>query len=141
MSPRPAKRGEGGRRPGEGRIPYEKVRELCLSLPDVEEKLSHGAPTFFVKKRSFLMFADNHHNDGRIALWCNASEGGQEILVGSDPDNFFIPPYVGCRGWVGVNLDKGISLAQLTGVVKDAHSTTVRAAASRRASAKRRSRG
>ena len=123
------------------KIPYDKVRELCLSLPDVEEKISHGAPTFFVSKRSFLMFANNHHGDGRVAVWCNASEGGQEILIASDPDNFFVPPYVGCRGWIGVHLGEGIPWAQFTAVVKDAHATTARAAASRRASARRRSRG
>lgn len=121
-------------------LSYERVRRLCLSLPDVEEKLSHGAPTFFVSKRTFLMFANNHHGDGRTAVWCNQSEGGQEILVGSDPENFFVPPYVGRGGWIGVHLDHGISWDQFSSVVKDAYATTARAAASRRASAKRRSR-
>jgi hypothetical protein len=107
-------------------ISYDRIRKLCLSLPDVEERLSHGSPTFFTSKRTFLMFANNHHGDGRIAVWCNASEGGQEILVGSDPDNFFIPPYVGPGGWIGVNLDKGITWAQFSAVVKDAYATTRR---------------
>ena len=103
-----------------------KIREFCLSLPDVEEKLSHGAPTWFVKKRTFASYTNNHHGDGRIALWCNASEGGQEIRVGSDPDNFFVPPYVGCRGWVGVRVDRGLSLGAITDVIKDAYGATVK---------------
>ena len=118
-------------------ITYDKVRKICLSLPGVEEKISHGAPTFFVSKRTFLMFANNHHGDGRTAVWCNASEGGQEILIGTDPDNFFIPPYVGCRGWVGVHLDRGLSVAALTTVVKDAYASTQAAALARRRPSRR----
>ena len=139
VRPRPAKRGEGGRRPGEGT--FDKIRKLALSWPEVEEKDSHGSPGFFVKKRCFMYFVDNHHGDGNVGLWCNASEGGQEVLVGSDPDTFFIPPYVGCRGWVGVRVDRGLPFGAITDVVKDAYAATARAAASRRSSAKRRSRG
>lgn len=105
---------------------FEPIRKLCLSLPDVEEKISHGAPTFFAKKRVFVMYAANHHGDGRFALWCNAAEGAQEALVASDPENFFIPPYVGCNGWIGMRIDRGISKRTLGSIVKDAHA--VRAA-------------
>ena len=109
-----------------------RVRAFCLSLPDVEERLSHGEPTFFVKKRTFVMFANNHHGDGRIAMWCNASDGAQEVLVGSDPESFFIPPYVGCNGWIGVRLDRDLSLGAIKDLVKDAYATTVRAATKKR---------
>ncbi len=71
-------------------ISFERVRKLCHSLDGVEEKLSHGEPTFFVGKRVFVMYSANHHGDLRYALWCNAAEGAQEILVKSDPQNFFV---------------------------------------------------
>ena len=100
------------------------MRELCLSLSDAEEKISHGEPTWFTRKRVFVMFANNHHRDGRIAIWCNAPEGAQEILVGSDPENFFVPPYVGKGGWIGVRLDRTLGWDVITSVVKDAHAAT-----------------
>lgn len=121
-------------------VPFERIRKLCLSLPETAETLSHGSPTFWVKKRTFLAFADNHHGDGRVAVWCNAAEGAQEILVGSDPDNFFIPPYVGKGGWIGMRIDRGLPWSSISSVVKDAYAATSRAVALRRASAKRRSR-
>ncbi len=84
----------------------KRVRKFCLALPEVEEKLSHGAPTFFVKKKVFVMFADNHHNDGRIAVWLPAPSGLQEVLIANAPEKYFKPPYVGVRGWIGVELRK-----------------------------------
>src|SRR5215210_1426780 len=84
----------------------EKVRSLCLALPETEEKLAWGAPTFRVRGRLFVMFADNHHGDGRIAIWCNAPEGAQKDLVAADPKHFFVPPYVGVGGWIGVRVDQ-----------------------------------
>ena len=83
-----------------------RVRQFCLELPEVTEKLSHGSPTFFVKKKTFVMFVDNHHNDGRIAIWCAAPAGVQEMLIEAETDKFFKPPYVGVRGWIGVKLDR-----------------------------------
>ena len=83
--------------------PLERLRALCLALPEVTEKLSHGEPTWFVKK-SFVMLA-NHHHDDRVAFWCAAPEGMQEALVDAQPESFFRPPYVGVRGWLGVYLD------------------------------------
>lgn len=118
-------------------VEYEKVRQLCLSLPEVEEKLSHGEPAFFAGKRLFLMFAMNHHRDGRYAVWCNAPEGAQEVLTSSDPEHFFVPPYVGVGGWIGVRLDRGLAWAMISSVVKDAHATSVRAGETKRAAAKR----
>src|SRR4051794_39546387 len=83
--------------------PLDMVRTLCLDLPDVNERPSHGAPTFFIRdKTTFVMFHDDHHGDGRLALWCAAPPGVQEELVETEPDRFFRPPYVGHRGWVGV---------------------------------------
>jgi len=84
----------------------EKIREISLGLPETSERLSHGAPSFFVReKRCFLMVLTNHHGDGRFAIWCAAGDGVQRMLVGADPERFFFPPYVGHRGWLGVRLD------------------------------------
>jgi len=105
-------------------ISFDRVRKLCLSLDDVEEKLSHGEPTFFVGKRVFVMYSANHHGDLRYALWCNAAEGAQEILVKSDPDNFFVPPYVGKAGWIGLRLDRTASWETVRSIVKDAYAVT-----------------
>jgi hypothetical protein len=82
----------------------ERVRQICMALPETTERLSHGEPTFFVRKRVFAMFADNHHNDGRIAVWLPAPPGLQETLIESAPATYFKPPYVGVRGWIGVEL-------------------------------------
>lgn len=83
----------------------QRVRQICNALPETTEKLSHGEPTFFVKKKVYVMFANNHHNDGHIAVWIPAPLGLQEILIEADSKKFFKPPYVGVRGWVGVELD------------------------------------
>ncbi|HKQ87398.1 MAG TPA: MmcQ/YjbR family DNA-binding protein, partial [Candidatus Acidoferrales bacterium] len=72
-----------------------RVRRVCMSMPGATEKLSHGEPTFFVKKRVFTMFADNHHNDGHIAVWIPAMPGLQAALIKSSPKTYFRPPYVG----------------------------------------------
>jgi hypothetical protein len=100
----------------------ERIRELCLALPETSERLSHGHPTFFVReKRAFLMVLDDHHGDGRFAIWCSAEDGVQEMLVEADPERFFRPPYVGHRGWLGVRLDRGIHGEELAGIVEDAY--------------------
>lgn len=100
------------------------VRRLCGAFPQVSERPSHGAPTFFVGgKRSFLTLHDDHHGDGRLAIWCAAPEGIQGMLVAADPETYFVPPYVGHRGWLGVRLDRGIAEDELVGVVEDAYAT------------------
>ena len=99
-----------------------KLREICLAFPETSERLSHGAPTFFVRqKRSFLMVLTNHHGDGRFAIWCAAPDGMQKMLVEADPERFFVPPYMGHRGWLGVRLDRGIHWDELTGIAEDAY--------------------
>jgi hypothetical protein len=99
----------------------KRVRALAKSLPDVTEKISHGSPTFFVKKKSFASFLNNHHNDGRLALWCMAPPGAQAMLVDSNPDHYFVPPYVGHMGWVGVRLDKDNEWPQIAAVLEAAY--------------------
>ena len=84
----------------------ERVRRICSALPETTERLSHGEPTFFVKNKVFVMFAEDHHNDGRIAVWLPVPTGFQTALLESDPGTYFKPPYVGTRGWVGIELDR-----------------------------------
>ena len=99
-----------------------RLREICLALPETSERLSHGSPTFFVReKRSFLTVLTNFHGDGRFAIWCAAPDGMQKMLVEADPDKFFVPPYVGHRGWLGVRLDRGLDWDELAGIAEDAY--------------------
>ena len=98
------------------------VREACLGLPEVTERLSHGSPSFFVRgTTTFVMFLDNHHDDGRLAVWCAAPAGVQAQLVEQEPDRFFRPPYVGHRGWIGVRLDVELDPDELGAICEDAY--------------------
>jgi len=102
----------------------ERLRTICLGLPETSERLSHGAPSFFVReKRCFLMLLDDHHGDGIFGIWCAAPEGHQELLVAANPERFFRPPYVGHRGWLGVRLNGEIDWDELEGIVEDAFAT------------------
>ena len=101
----------------------KRIRAICLALPDTSEKLSHGTPHFFAGKRNFVAYWFNHHGDGRHCIWCAAPEGAQRMLVEADPEHFFVPPYVGFRGWLGVHLDRGLGWDEIAGVVETAHRT------------------
>lgn len=102
--------------------PLQRLRRLCLSIPDTTERVSHGEPTWFVRdKKVFVTFANNHHGDGRIAFWCAAPAGAQEAMVESDPVHFFRPPYVGHRGWLGVRVDLDLEWDEIERIVSDAH--------------------
>ena len=97
------------------------LRALCLALPEVTERLSHGEPTWFVRdKRVFVTFADRHHDD-RIAFWCAAPTDAQEAFVSTYPERYFRPPYVGGRGWLGVWLDVPVDQAEISAIVRDAY--------------------
>ena len=82
----------------------ERVRNICTRLPETTERLSHGEPTFFVKNKVYVMFANNHHNDGHIAVWLPVPSGFQSTLIEAAHQTYFMPPYVGVRGWVGIEL-------------------------------------
>ena len=102
----------------------ERLRAIRATLPETTERPSHGAPSFFYKnKRCFLMLLDDHHADGRFAIWCAAPDGAQELLVGADPEKFFRPPYVGHRGWLGVMLHGKVDWEEIAGIVEDAYAT------------------
>jgi len=103
----------------------DRVRAACAHLPEVEDRLSHGSPGFFVRgKRSFAqLWNDGHHDDDFPHLWLAASDGVQGELVAADSETFFRPPYVGHRGWVGVRLDRGIGDDELAELLEDAYRT------------------
>jgi hypothetical protein len=115
------------------------VRKICLGLPDTEEKLAWGEPTFRVHGKLFAMFSNNHHGDGRVAVWCNAPLGVQQDLVAADPEHFFVPPYVGVGGWIGINLNTKLPAGALAAILEQAYRTTEekRAATKRRRAATR----
>ena len=96
-----------------------RLRRICKSIPGTIEKLSHGEPTFFTPKRVFAMFANNHHGDGRVAVWLPAAAGVQTALIEEAPETYFRPPYVGVNGWVGVELSK-VDDEQLGALVREA---------------------
>jgi hypothetical protein len=101
--------------------PLPKLRKLCLELPETTERLSHGEPTWFVRdKKVFVMYVDHHHDD-RVAFWCAAPGGAQEMLVAAYPRRFFVPPYVGHRGWLGVWLDVPVDWDEISELVDEAY--------------------
>src|ERR1700682_1985101 len=105
----------------EDRAALESLRRLCLTLPETTERLSHGEPAWFVRgKKTFVTYADHHH-DNRLAFWCAAPPGAQPALVATDPDRFFVPPYVGHRDWLGVWLDVPVDCLEIAGLVIDAY--------------------
>jgi predicted DNA-binding protein (MmcQ/YjbR family) len=100
---------------------YEAVRAACLWLPESQEFMSHGSPNFKVRGKTFATYVVNHHGDGRVALWLNAMPGSQELHVGAEPQHFFVPPYVGPRGWLGVLLDQGIGWNRIAALIREAY--------------------
>jgi hypothetical protein len=103
------------------RTPLERLRYLCLALPEVTERVSHGEPAWFVRdKKTFVTFADHHHDD-RLGFWCAAPPGAQHARVAEAPERYFVPPYVGGRGWLGVYLDVPVDWDDIAEVVEDAY--------------------
>ena len=92
----------------------ERLRGICLSLPEAVEKEAWGDPTWRVRDKIFAM---EKRGDGRISLWCKAPPGSQMVLVGADPDRFFVPPYVGHKGWIGMRLDTSPDWKEVRAVV------------------------
>jgi hypothetical protein len=102
--------------------PLDHVRPICLALPEVTERLSHGSPTWFIRdKKTFATFHEDHHGDGRIAVVCAAPVGVQAVLVEEEPERFFVPAYVGHRGWIGVRVDIEPDWDELAAIVTDAY--------------------
>jgi predicted DNA-binding protein (MmcQ/YjbR family) len=99
----------------------QAVREICLSFPEAQEVVSHGFPDFRVRGKTFASYVVNHHGDGRVSLWLNAPTGAQDHYSKSEPRHFFVPPYVGPRGWLGVHLNKGLSWQRVASLVRQAY--------------------
>ncbi len=106
---------------GSGAALDRVLRAICLGLPDTTEKLSHGAPAFFLPTGQYLSFVDNHHGDGRLAVWMAAPPGMQESLIEAEPEHFFRPPYVGPSGWVGINLNTGLEWGAIAALIAQGH--------------------
>jgi hypothetical protein len=106
-----------------GRDVEAEVRDICLALPGVTERLSHGSPAFYAGKQFVMLWPDGHHDHAFPHLWCAAPSGAQEAFVATAPERFFRPPYVGARGWLGVRLDAGLDRAELEVICEDAFRT------------------
>jgi hypothetical protein len=103
-----------------------RVRKLCLALPEAHEVEAWGEPTFRVRNKLFAMYASpgNHHGAGRPAVWCKASPTNQALMVKAEPGRFFVPPYVGPSGWVGMWLDGPVAWDDLAELLRDGYVLT-----------------
>ena len=108
-------------RGGTTRTPVDRLRAICLGLPETTEKISHGEPAWFVAGKMFAMLDDHHHGADHLAVWLAAALGDQEALVTASPGRVFVPPYVGPRGWIGVRIDGRADWRQVTTRVRDAY--------------------
>ncbi len=101
----------------------ERVRTICLALPEVTERVSHGSPAFYVAKQFVMLWPNGHHVDGFAHLWCTARPGVQGDLIADSPERVFYPPYVGHRGWIGVRLDGDVDFDEVGMFIEDAYRT------------------
>jgi len=101
--------------------PLDRVRAICLALPEATEKREGVMVGFLVRSKTFAWFTDDHHGDGRIALSCKATFEDQDILVTADPVRFFVPPYVARYGWIGVRLDRDPDWDELGNLVAQSY--------------------
>ncbi|MFN2637659.1 MAG: MmcQ/YjbR family DNA-binding protein [Gemmatimonadaceae bacterium] len=106
--------------------PLTRLRKLCLALPEAHEVEAWGEPTFRVKNKIFAMYAqaNNHHGGGKHAVWCKAAPVNQRLMVEAAPDRFFVPPYVGPSGWIGVWLERECDWKELADLLRDAYRMT-----------------
>lgn len=98
----------------------EAVRELCLNFPDTQEVISHGFPNFRVAGKTFATFTVNHHGDERVALNVASPSGAQQLHTEMEPEYYFVPPYVGPKGWLGIELNKGLDWKTIANRVREA---------------------
>jgi hypothetical protein len=116
MTPRSA-----SKRGGAGRAAVDRLRTICLALPEATEKIAWGEPTWRVRGKLFAQLDDHHHGADHLAVWLPAALGEQEAMIFTDPERFFRPPYVGPRGWVGVRLDRRPSWTQIAALIEGAY--------------------
>jgi len=99
-----------------------RLRKICAALPEANEKLSHGEPTWFAGKgKVFATVDDHHHGAPHLSVWLPMPLGAQEALIDADPERYFRPPYVGPSGWVGVVLDTRPDWGVVAGLVREAY--------------------
>ena len=103
--------------------PLARLRKLCLALPEAHEVEAWGEPTFRVRNKLFAMYAapNNHHGGGRAAVWCKAAAGNQALMLRAEPERYFVPPYVGPSGWVGVWLDRNPDWSEVKDLMRDSY--------------------
>ena len=103
--------------------PLSRIRKICRALPDTQEVEAWGEPTFRVENKIFAMYASatNHHGAGQHSIWLMSTPVNQSLMVQAKPKRFFVPPYVGTVGWVGVRLDGRVNWREVTELVKDAY--------------------
>ena len=103
--------------------PLDRVREICLALPEAHEAPAWGTATFRVQNKLFAMYAgeDSHHGGGRPAVWINAKHVEQDLVVRARPDRYFKPPYVGPGGWIGAWLDRGPPWSEIIELLREGY--------------------
>ncbi len=101
--------------------PLEQLRKIIRAWPETDERISHGSPTFWGGKKTFASFHVDHHGDGRVALWLKLPAGAQESLVESDSESYFVPPYVGPSGWVGIRLDRKVDWKVVASLLEEGY--------------------
>ena len=121
MATRPRSKRPAARGPRPVRTPIERLRAICLALPETTEKIAWGEPTWRVKGKLFAQLDNHHHGADHLAVWLPAPLGEQEAMIFADPVRFFRPPYVGGRGWVGVRIDRAPDWALVTTLVAQAY--------------------
>jgi hypothetical protein len=103
--------------------PLDRVRKICLALPETIERPSHGEPAWFVRGKLFATWEDHHHGDPIVGLWVKGAPGLQELLVENEPARYYRPKYVGHKGWIGVNMEPagrgGIDWGQVEDLIRD----------------------
>jgi len=112
---------------GRAADPVARLRQICLALPEMTERSSHGEPAWFVQGKKTVVTLDDHHHGGEhLAFWCPAPAGVQQEMVEQEPSRFFRPPYVGPRGWVGIRLTGRLNWSELAELLQDAYRTVAR---------------
>ncbi|HEY7613740.1 MAG TPA: MmcQ/YjbR family DNA-binding protein [Gemmatimonadales bacterium] len=103
--------------------PLARLRRVCLAFPEAHEVEAWGEPTFRVRNKLFAMYAapSNHHGGGRPAVWCKAAPGNQALMVRAEPERYFVPPYVGPSGWVGIWLDRNPDWSEVKELMSDSY--------------------
>ena len=109
------------RKKREQRDPLERLRKIIGAWPETDERISHGAPTFWGGKKTFASFHTFHHADDRIAVWCKSTHEAQAELVEADPEIFFVPPYLGPSGWIGIRLDRGADWEMIASLLEEGY--------------------